>query len=94
MKDARTPTSMVKRPVKYCNFESCSRDPRLRVFSQFSKFFMGGGGGFFEKRIVKVLYTRKQRIGKFEIAGRAIEDNSTIRYFINQIFGIGNSYES
>lgn len=55
---------------------------------------MGGGGGFFEKRIVKVLYTRKQRIGKFEIAGRAIEDNSTIRYFINQIFGIGNSYKS
>lgn len=34
---------------------------------------MGGGGGFFEKRIVKVLYTHKQRIGKFEIAGRAIE---------------------
>lgn len=61
-------------------------------FHNFRNFLWGEEEDFL--RNVKVLYTRKQRIGKFEIAGRAIEDNSTIRYFINQIFGIGNSYES
>lgn len=61
-------------------------------FHNFRNFLWGEEEDFL--RNVKVLYTHKQRIGKFEIAGRAIEDNSTIRYFINQIFGIGNSYES